>query len=285
MSEDWFADFLAAEGLPPGFQKTLETVCVPLADRAWRLRQVRRRTIILGLCGAQGVGKSTIAAAAVRLLEQRGLKAVAISLDDFYLTREARERLAREIHPLLITRGPPGTHDVALAGATIDQLRAKGRIALPAFDKAADTRKPRAQWRTLASPVDVIIFEGWCVGARAQGAAALVQPVNDLERTEDPEGTWRGYVNHELDGPYQTLFARIHTLVLLAAPNFEVVASWRAEQEAKLRAKGGGGLSDAEIARFVAHYERLTRWILQEMPERASWVVEFDAERNPVGER
>ncbi|MEO8115257.1 MAG: hypothetical protein ABI655_12800 [Phenylobacterium sp.] len=158
MSEDWFPDFLAAEGLPPSFQATLEKVCVPLADRAWRLRQVRRRTIIMGLCGAQGSGKSTIAAATVRLLQERGTSAVAVSLDDFYLTREARERLAREVHPLMATRGPPGTHDVALAGATIDQLRAKGRIALPAFDKATDTRKPRAQWRTLASPVDAIIW-------------------------------------------------------------------------------------------------------------------------------
>jgi D-glycerate 3-kinase len=105
--------------------------------------------------------------------------------------------------------------------------------------------------------------------------------VNDLERDEDPQAVWRGYVNDQLDGPYQALFARLHDLVLLEAPSFEVVAGWRAEQEAKLRAKRPGGMTDAEVARFVAHYERLTRWILAEMPARADWVVTLDAERNP----
>jgi D-glycerate 3-kinase len=133
----------------------------------------------------------------------------------------------------------------------------------------------------VASPVDVIILEGWCVGAIAQGAAALATPVNALEREEDPQAVWRTYINEQLDGPYQELFGKLHDLILLEAPSFEVVANWRAEQEAKLRAKGAGGMSEAEISRFVAHYERLTRWILAEMPGRADWVVQLDTERNP----
>jgi D-glycerate 3-kinase len=274
-------DFLAAEALPEGFRAIVEQVCEPLAARAARLRQVRRKTVTLGLSGAQGSGKSTIAAVTQRLLEARGLRTVALSLDDFYLTHEARQRLAREVHPLLATRGPPGTHDVALAGAVLDQLKAKGKVALPGFDKARDTRTPRGQWETIASPVDVVLFEGWCLGARAQGEAALATPVNDLERLEDPDGVWRHYVNDQLDGPYQKLFERMHELILLKAPSFEVVQDWRAEQEAKLRARTGAGMSDAELARFVAHYERLTRWILAEMPERARWTVTLDADRAP----
>jgi D-glycerate 3-kinase len=281
---DRLDDFLAAEDLPASFRKSLEAVCEPLALRAARLRQVKRKTVLIGLCGPQGSGKSTVAAATKRLLEDRGLSAVALSLDDFYLTHEARQRLAREVHPLLATRGPPGTHDIAMAGAAIDQLRAKGKVPLPRFDKARDTRAPRGQWETVASPVDVVLFEGWCVGARAQGAAALATPVNELERTEDPDGVWRTYVNDQLDGPYQTLFAKLHDLVLLEPPGFEVVVAWRREQEAKLRARTGAGMSDAEIARFVAHYERITRWILSEMPTRANWSIQFDSERNPVGE-
>jgi D-glycerate 3-kinase len=273
--------FMAQEGLPDAFRRTAELVCEPLAARAHRRRIDRKRCAVIGLCGAQGSGKSTIANYTVGLLEERGQRAVALSLDDFYLTHEARQRLAREVHPLLATRGPPGTHDVAMAGAAIDQLRSKGKAVLPRFDKAADNRSPRATWRTVASPVDVIILEGWCVGAVSQGRAALATPVNALERDEDPEAVWRTYVNDQLDGPYQTLFGRLHDLVLLQAPSFEVVAGWREEQEAKLRAKGGGGMTPDQIARFVACYERLTRWILAEMPGRADWVVTLDKERNP----
>jgi D-glycerate 3-kinase len=168
-----------------------------------------------------------------------------------------------------------------MVGAAIDQLRAKGKVTLPRFDKATDNRRPRGTWQTVASPVDVILLEGWCVGAVSQGRAALATPVNDLERDEDPQGVWRAYVNDQLDGPYQALFDRLHDLVLLEAPSFEVVAGWRSEQEAKLRAKGAGGLDEPQIARFVAHYERLTRWILAEMPARADWVVTLDTQRNP----
>ena len=273
--------FIAEEGLPESFRRTAELVCTPLAARAQRRRIDRKRAAVVGLCGAQGSGKSTIARYAVRLLAERGMRAVALSLDDFYLTHDARQRLAREVHPLLAVRGPPGTHDVGMAGAAIDQLRAKGKVTLPRFDKAADNRTPRGTWQTVASPVDVILLEGWCVGAVSQGRAALATPVNALERDEDPQAVWRTYVNDQLDSPYQALFARLHDLVLLEAPSFEVVAGWRAEQEAKLRTRGDGGMDDAEIARFVAHYERLTRWILAEMPGRADWVITLDTERNP----
>jgi D-glycerate 3-kinase len=282
VSKRWIAEFLADEGLPGTFRETIEAVCAPLAHRAARIRQVRRRTALVGLCGAQGSGKSTVARAAVRLLEDRGLSAVAVSIDDFYLPKAARERLGREVHPLCATRGPPGTHDVGLAGAALDQLRQPGRIALPAFDKAADDRRPRAAWRTLATPVDVVIFEGWCVGARAQGAAALAQPVNALEAEEDPQGVWRAWVNAQLDGPYQALFGRLHALALLQAPSFDVVLGWRLEQEHKLRARTGAGMTDAEVARFVAHYERLTRWILAEAPARADLLFPLAKDRTPI---
>lgn len=281
MDEVWLDAFMAKEGLPEGFRRTVEMICEPLAARAHRLKTVRKKTALIGLCGPQGSGKSTIAAATVRLLTSRGVNAVAVSLDDFYLTHDARQRLAREVHPLLATRGPPGTHDVAMAGAALDQLRAKGKVTLPRFDKAVDNRTPRGTWETLKSPVDVVIFEGWCVGALAQGEAALATPVNDLERDEDPERVWRGYVNDQLDGAYQALFGRLHDLVLLDVPDFDVVAGWRMEQEQKLRAGGAGGMADADIARFTAHYERLTRWILSEMPARADWVVTLDKQRQP----
>ena len=273
--------FMAQEKLPDAFARTVELVCEPLAARAHRLKTVRKKTVIIGLSGPQGSGKSTIAAATVKLLEARGLSAVALGLDDFYLTRDARQRLAAEVHPLLATRGPPGTHDVGMAGAALDQLRAKGKVSLPRFDKAADNRAPRGTWETLKSPVDVILFEGWCIGAVAQGVGALRDPVNALERDEDPHAVWRTYVNDQLNGPYQQLFGRMHDLVMLAPPGFEAVAGWRKEQEHKLRERTGAGMTDPEIDRFVSHYERITRWMLAEMPGRADWVVSLDKDRQP----
>src|SRR5262249_19745574 len=144
------------------------------------------------------------------------------------------------------------------------------------------TRRPPEDWAHVSGPVDVVLFEGWCVGARPQPTAALLAPVNDLERHEDADGRWRTFVNTALDGAYRPLFARLDRLVMLAPPGFAVVAGWRAEQEAKLRARTGQGMGADEIARFVAHYERLTRWILEEMPSRADRVFPLAADRSPT---
>lgn len=280
--DDWLPDFLADERLPDSFQAVFEEVCRPFADRAADWRSDFGRTAVVGLCGAQGSGKSTIAAATVRLLEARGLKAVATSLDDFYLGREARAWLGEEVHPLLRVRGPPGTHDVALACAVVDHLTGPGVTSIPAFDKATDEPQPKGAWRRVEGPVDVIILEGWCVGAQPEPAERLRIPINALEREMDPKGAWRGYANRQLADGYQALFARLDRLVFLMAPGFDVVRGWRIEQERKLRERTGGGMSDAEVGRFIAHYERLTRWILEEMPARADWTIPLDAARTPL---
>src|SRR5262245_19030928 len=130
--DDWLAGFMAQERLPEGFRLTFEEVCRPLADRAMDWRAGFGRTALVGLCGAQGSGKSTVAAATVRLLTAQGLKAAALSLDDFYLGHEARAWLGGQVHRLLQVRGPPGTHDVAQACAVLDRLRGAGLVALPA---------------------------------------------------------------------------------------------------------------------------------------------------------
>lgn len=280
--EDCLADFIAEERLPDSFQQTFDEVCRPLADRAVDWRADFGRTALIGLCGAQGSGKSTVAEATARYLNRHGLKAVAISLDDFYLGREARGWLAGQVHRLLQVRGPPGTHDVALACAVLDHLRMPAPTPLPAFDKAADERAPKRRWRTFEGPADVVILEGWCVGARPEPVERLKEPVNSMERREDPTGAWRGYANRQLAEGYRALFGRLDRLVLLQAPGFEVVKGWRGEQEAKLRERTGGGMSESEVGRFIQHYERLTRWILEEMPARADWVVPLKPDRTPV---
>lgn len=245
--------------------------------------ETAERPLILGLCGSQGSGKSTLAAALKADLEKDGRRVAILSLDDLYLGGAERARLAHDIHPLFRTRGVPGTHDVARGIAIIDAVRAGRPVELPRFDKARD--EPFAGMEAVAPPLDLLIFEGWCVGARPQQERALESPVNALERDEDRDGVWRRHVNAQLGGPYADLFARLDRLVLLAAPDFAVVRQWRGQQEDELRAKGGGDkvMDEAGLDRFVQHYERLTCHILAEMPSWANLVLPLDRERRLRG--
>ena len=256
-------------------------------DQAVRqaLTRSARRPFLLGICGAQGSGKSTVAEGLADRLTRSGICAAILSIDDLYRTRAERAQLARDVHPLLATRGVPGTHDVAMGLAVIAALEDGRPAPLPRFEKARDDRAPESEWPMAPAKCDVLILEGWCVGARPEPDAALATPVNSLERSEDPDARWRRYVNAALAGDYQHLFTRIDMLVLLAAPSFEVVLNWRLEQEEKLRAVSAAnapGLMDRDqVARFIAHYERLTRHILIEMRARADLVVDLGPDRTP----
>lgn len=260
-------------------------------DRKIRLTG-RERTgpLVAGLCGAQGIGKSTVSHRIAADLETRGHRTVIVSLDDLYLSHSERVRLAGTVHPLFATRGVPGTHDIGLGLALLEAANRPEPVAMPRFDKASDDRLPRDRWPVVESRPVAILLEGWCVGANPQPEQDLAEPVNDLERLEDADGIWRRYSNTALQADYQRLFAKLDTLILLAAPSFEVVAAWRRQQEAELRRTlfSASGLdnsdmaktmSDAQVDRFVLHYERLTRHILSEMPGRADLVLHLDAER------
>lgn len=239
------------------------------------------RPLVVGICGAQGSGKSTLVARLAGRLD----RAVALSLDDLYLTRAERMALARDVHPLLRTRGVPGTHDVDLGLTVLAALDRGGAVPLPRFDKATDDRAPEAAWPIAPANTRILLFEGWCVGAQPQPREALAEPVNALERDEDRDGVWRAYVNAMLGGPYRALFDRIDLLILLAAPGWDVVHDWRLEQEAALRRSGAQGdaiMTGAEVARFIRHYERLTRHILAEMPDRADIVIHADVRRRCI---
>ena len=251
------------------------------------LQRNPRRPLIVGVCGSQGSGKSTACEALARRFRKAGMVVANLSLDDLYLPLATRVKLSADVHPLLRTRGVPGTHDTALGMQTFAALARTGEVKLPRFDKAIDDRRPQEQWDSLAGPADLVLFEGWCVGARPQSAAALLQPVNELEATEDADGRWRRYVNDRLAADYQLLFDRIDLLVLLAAPSFDVVLKWRIQQEHALLDRvnrsglaGTGVMSDAAVARFIQHYERLTRHVLEEMPERAGLVIRLGEDRS-----
>jgi D-glycerate 3-kinase len=207
---------------------------------------------------------------------------VTVALDDLYLTRAERLDAAEDGHPLFATRGVPGTHDVARGMAIFDRLLAGRPADLPQFDKARDDRS--AEVRHVEGPVNVVLFEGWCVGAAPESAAALREPVNDLEALEDPDGTWRREVNRRLATDYAELFARIDMLVMLKVPDFAAVRAHRRLQEHKLGASNPGGpavMDEPALDRFLAHYERLTEWMAAEMPSRADVVVEIGRDQRP----
>jgi len=168
----------------------------------------------------------------------------------------------------------PGTHDVALAVSVIDGIRAGRSVGVPVFDKAADDRLPDAGRRLIEPGVDLVVFEGWCVGASAQPPASLAEPVNDLERREDANGRWRRFVNGALASDYPSLWARLDALLYLAVPDMAAVRRWRTEQEQQH--PPARRMTPEAVTRFVAHYERLTRWMLATLPDTADMVGFLD---------
>lgn len=207
-----------------------------------------------------------------------------LSLDDVYLDRPERLALARAVHPLLATRGPPGTHDVALACELVDALVAGRAVRLPRFDKATDRRLP-ATHEALVERADLVIVEGWCLHVPPEGPDALAAPLNALERDEDTDGRWRLHVDAALAATYPPLWARLPRLVWLDPPGFEIVRQWRWEQECALAASRPDAhtLDRRGVDRFVQHFERVTRQAMRTLPARADIVLRLDAWRRVVG--
>jgi len=225
-----------------------------------------------GICGGQGAGKSTLSALLAQALQLQSVNALVLSLDDFYLTRAERQRLAEREHPLLATRGVPGTHDVGRLAEVLHEVLLPGRHRLPVFDKGRDDRSDDPFW--FEGPADTVILEGWCVGVAPEPDVRLVEPVNALERVEDPQGRWRGYVNICLRECYAPIWQQLDKLLYLAVPDIRAVLRWRGEQE--LERPPAMRMSTAQIARFVAHYERLTLWMRETLTESAQIVGYLD---------
>jgi D-glycerate 3-kinase len=283
--------FIKAHQLPNDYQAYAQRWFAPLAKRlAQQLahhRQQSNAPYIVGINGCQGSGKSTLTALLCHLLEAEGLSIANLSLDDVYLTHSERQALGQTVHPLLATRGVPGTHDIALALQTLDALtHTTGYTSLPRFDKSTDDRTPQASWSKAQLPVDLIILEGWCLGSIPEETADLATPINALESQEDPEGHWRQYVNQQLQAHYLPLWEQIDYWIMLKAPSFDCVFQWRLEQEDKLRLKlqqegksTTGLMNQDAIQRFIQHYERITRHTLQTLPSNAHEIFTLDEQR------
>jgi len=278
------------QGLPERYLDSLERCYLPLAELIAQKKKGLDRLLEVSVNGPQGSGKSTLARFLGLLLEaEHGLRIVRLSLDDFYRTGAERRKLARRLHPLFATRGVPGTHDPGLAIETFEALRAADfrPLRLPRFDKATDDRLPVAQWRCVEEAPDVLLFEGWCNHCPPQSPEELVEALNPLEREEDPEGIWRRAVNDFLIDYHRGLFRPVDLLVYLRIPGFEQVFEWRGLQERKLRRARGAdaGMDEAQLQRFIQHYERLTRQGMATLPHLADAVIDLDAAHQAVALR
>ena len=241
----------------------------------------KKKPYFVGLAGGQGTGKTTSSSLIKIILSNYfKLKVFRISIDDFYKTRKERIRLSRRVHPMLLTRGVPGTHDTKMMLDFFKKVKSKKfkRLKLPTFNKAVDDRFNKKYWYNLKDRPDIVIFEGWCVGATSQNDKNLKKPINNLEKFEDNKFTWRKKVNNELKTRYKKTFNLIDAFIFLQVPSFKYVYKWRLLQEKKLKLKSRGKkiMNNSQIKNFIMYYERITKNMIKIFSKKANIVIKLD---------
>jgi len=264
--------------------KMLKFFLIPVCF--WISKKVNnKQPYLVGLAGGQGTGKTTISSILEIILRKYfKLNVFKISIDDFYLTRKERFNLSKKIHPLLMTRGVPGTHDIKIM---LDFFRKSKKkkfksFKLPKFNKAVDDRCKKNQWYKIKKKPDVIIFEGWCVGAKAEKNSTIKKSINSLEKAKDAQLIWRNYVNKQLKTKYKKLYDQLDCLVYLKAKNFSLLQKWRLIQEKKLRLKNkikktkNKIMSKGDVINFMQTYQRVTQNMFKFAPRYASVILNLN---------
>ena len=245
-------------------QKQLKYFYLPFCKKIIELYKSKNRPFVIGLSGGQGSGKSTISQILKIIFRSYfNLNVACLSIDDFYKTALERQKMSHSVHPLFLTRGVPGTHDCKMLYNVLRALLKKNfkSVRTPKFDKSIDDRLKLRYWQKILKKPDIIILEGWCVGAKPQKLKELKKPVNILEKHEDTKLTWRKKVNNELKTSYKKIYDLIDKKIYLKVPNFKYVLKWRLLQEKKLssRSKKKKTMDTKQIKRFIMFYERLTK--------------------------
>jgi D-glycerate 3-kinase len=279
--------FIKQHNLPEKFKSTAVQYYQPLAEQIFTRFTKNNAAYFIGINGCQGSGKSTLTDfIAGYLTEKYQLNVIVMSLDDFYYPSEKRNQLAEVIHPLMATRGVPGTHDIVALNRTLTQLKEKKiGFSIPKFNKATDEPFPKEQWTLVEKTADIILLEGWCWGVKPQTAAQLKAPINELESQHDNTGEWRNYVNQQLKDAYQPLYENMDFWLALQAPSFDSVYKWRLEQEHKLKNKNIGLLNSKvmsleEVLNFSQYFQRLSVQGCSTISQTADVVFYLDTERN-----
>tara|TARA_Y100000591_G_scaffold273391_1_gene249276 strand:- start:1380 stop:2297 length:918 start_codon:yes stop_codon:yes gene_type:complete len=259
----------------------LNNFFLPISQRIYKKFIRSKKTIIIGLTGGQGSGKSTISnILKIILKEGFNLKTVIFSIDDFYKTYKDRKKMSYKINPLFLTRGVPGTHDAKLLINCLKKFKKKKfkKLLVPKFDKSIDDRLKKKKWQKVLTKPHVVIFEGWCVGATPQKNKDLLVPINILEKEKDKKRIWRNWVNKELKREYKKIFGMIDTYIFLKVPSFKYVYKWRLLQEKKLKkiSRGKKIMNNSKIKNFVMFYERLTKHMLKNFDKKAQIIIKLD---------
>ena len=259
----------------------LKNYYIPICNLIYKNYLTKNKVIIIGLSGSQGSGKSTITEILKIILKTKyNLNTVSFSIDDFYKTLNERKKLSKKSNKLFFTRGVPATHDTKLLLKTFKNLQKKSfkKFLIPKFDKSKDDRMTRSKWKIVKRKPDVVIFEGWCVGAKHQKKHELKKPINFLEKEFDPKLIWRKKVNNQLKNIYSTIFKKIDKLIFLKVPSFQSVYRWRLLQERKLQltSKSKKTMSSSQVKRFIMFYERITKQMMKDLPKRAQAVLYLD---------
>ena len=254
---------------------------LPLSKWIYSIYNKDRKTKIIGISGGQGAGKSTITGILKLILKKKyGLNVCVFSIDDFYKKKSDRLKMSKRTHPLFITRGVPGTHDIALINKTIKKLKQKKfrTVLIPKFDKSKDDRFQKNKWQKIAVKPDIIIFEGWCVGTTHQNSTELKRPLNFIEKKYDKNSKWRKIVNNLVKKRYKSLFSQIDKLVYLKVPNFNYIIKWRwlQEQKMKLTSKSKKTMSKIQVKEFIMFYERLTKHMMKNYSKISDLTIFLD---------
>ena len=265
-------------------EKMIKSFLIPVSQ--WISKKVyKKKTIIIGLSGGQGSGKTTISSILSIILKKYfKLNVFVISIDDFYKTRKDRKILSKNKHPLLMTRGVPGTHDINLILNFFRKIKLKkfNTLELPRFNKSIDDRYGKNLWYRIKSKPDVIIFEGWCVGAKAQSNSQLKKPINSLEKVYDQRAKWRTHVNNQLKTKYKILFKQLDGLLYLKAKNFNLLREWRLKQERKLliqtkNKKNLKIMSSGDVLTFMQTYQRITQQMFRDALKSSSIIMNLNS--------
>ena len=265
-------------------ERMIKSFLIPLCF--WISKKADKKSpYFVGLAGGQGTGKTTISSLIkIILTKYFKLKVFRISIDDFYKTRKERVSLSKKVHPMLLTRGVPGTHDINMMLSFFRKAKSKQfkKLKLPTFNKATDDRFNKKYWYDLKDKPDVIIFEGWCVGAKSEKNNTLKKTINSMEKTKDHNLIWRKYVNQQLKSKYKNLYSQLNCLIYLKAKNFSLLQKWRLKQERKLWLKNRISsnmkiMSRGDVINFMQTYQRITQNMFRNMPKYASIILNLNS--------
>jgi len=252
---------------------------IPISFWIEKKYKEKGKTLFLGLSGGQGSGKTTITGILKIILNKFFKRNVCVtSIDHFYKTLDERNKMSKQIHTLFKTRGVPGTHDIRLVKKFFNNIKKNKfkEFKIPKFDKSTDDRKKNKYWSNISKKPEIVILEGWCVGAKPQSNSLIKKPINILEKQEDRRLIWRKLVNEKIKTEYKKVFSMIDHLIFLKVPSFNMVFKWRLLQENKLKKKSQSNdkiMSYKEIKRFIMFYQRITLQMIKDLSKSASVVM------------